>query len=238
MYQVNPIIGPSGSGLNCFTKLGCNPCWAWVGSNRCHWSIVISLAAMANRRGMTTRRGVSIVTSRFGSVGAALRSEALRLLEQGREADTVGFLGPEPPPTERSSESGAHGEPNPDAAETNHVGKYRIVRRFSEVSGQAAAYQACDPDLDRHVVVQRYHGLTGEVEEGRALARVSSPYVARCHGVERIDVEAYLVVEYVPGRNLAEDRRDGPLDLAEVVRILTQLAERVAAVHARGMIHR
>ena len=82
------------------------------------------------------------------------------------------------------------------------------------------------------------HGPSGEAEEGRALAKVVSPYVARCHGIERIDGEAYLVVEYVPGRNLAEVRRDGPLDLAQVVRILAQLAEGVAAVHARGLIHR
>ncbi len=69
----------------------------------------------------------------------------------------------------------------------------------------------------------------------RASAAPTSP---RCHGIERIGGEAYLVVEYVPGRNLAEVRRDGPLDLAQVVRILAQLAEGVAAVHARGLIHR
>ncbi len=98
------------------------------------------------------------------------------------------------------------------------------------------------PDLERHVVLKRYHGgphgPSGEAEEGRALAKVVSPYVARCHGIERIDGGAYLVVEYVPGRNLAEVRRDGPLDLAQVVGILAQLAEGVAAVHARGLIHR
>ena len=32
--------------------------------------------------------------------------------------------------------------------------------------------------------------------------------------------------------------RDGPLDLEQVVRILAQLAEGVAAVHARGLVHR
>jgi serine/threonine protein kinase len=193
---------------------------------------------MANRRGMTTRRGVSIVTSRFGSVGAALRSEALRLLEQGREADTVGFLGPEPPPTERSSESGAHGEPNPDAAETNHVGKMSDrapILRSQWPGGCVSGLRS------RSGPPRRSAALPRSDRRGRGRPSPGSrqqPYVARCHGVERIDVEAYLVVEYVPGRNLAEDRRDGPLDLAEVVRILTQLAERVAAVHARGMIHR
>ena len=138
--------------------------------------------------------------------------------------------------------SAAHGEPNRGSAEPIHVGKYQIVRRFSELSGQAAAYLAFDPDLERHVVLKRYHGgphgPSGEAEEGRALAKVVSPYVARCHGIERIDGEASLVVEYVPGRNLAEVQRGGPLDLAQVVRILAQLAEGVAAVHARGLIHR
>ena len=171
-----------------------------------------------------------------------LQSEALRLLEHAQAASTEGFLEPSAPPTELSSVSVAHGEPNPGSAEPIHVGKYQIVRCFSEVGGQAAAYLAFDPDLERHVVLKRYHGgrhgPSGEAEEGRALAKVVSPYVARCHGIERIDGAAYLVVEYVPGRNLAEVRRDGPLDLAQVVRILVQLAEGVAAVHARGLIHR
>jgi hypothetical protein len=122
------------------------------------------------------------------------------------------------------------------------VGKYQIVRRFPERSGQAAAYLALDPDLERHVVLKRYHGghdgAPGEAEEGQALARIASPYVARCYGIERIGGETYLVVEYVPGRNLADVRRDGPLEMAGLVRILAQVAEAVAAVHARGLIHR
>ncbi len=87
-------------------------------------------------------------------------------------------------------------------------------------------------------MLKRYHGDLGEAEEGRALARVESPFVARCHGVERIEGELYLIVEYIPGRNLGEVRRDGPMDQGRVVRIVADLAEGVAAVHARGLIHR
>src|SRR5262249_46795041 len=97
-------------------------------------------------------------------------------------------------------------------------------------------------ELQRHVVLKRYHdgGDNHQIlaEEGRALARVASPYVARCHGIERIGEEAYLVVEYVPGRNLSEVRRDGPLDGARIIGLLCQLAEGVAAVHGCGLIHR
>jgi serine/threonine protein kinase len=168
----------------------------------------------------------------------ALQEEALRLLGHAQAASAEGFLEPSAPTLVPGSVSMTQGEPDPGSAERIHVGKYRLVRRFSAVGGQAAAYLAFDPDVDRHVVLKRYHGPSGEAEEGRALAKVNSPYVARCHGVERIDGAAFLVVEYIPGRNLAEVRRDGPLGLEAVVRILAQLAEGVAAVHARGLIHR
>jgi hypothetical protein len=168
----------------------------------------------------------------------ALWSEALRLLEHTRAASAEGFLDPTAPTAEPGSGSPTHEERVSGPAGSTDVGKYQIVRRFAEVTGQAAAYLAFDPDLERHVVLKRYYGRSGEAEEGRALAKVVSPYVARCHGIERIDGAAFLVVEYIPGRNLAEVRRDGPLGIEAAVGIVAQLAEGVAAVHACGLIHR
>ncbi len=171
-----------------------------------------------------------------------LRTDALRLLEHVRAASAECFLERPAPSVETSSPTVSAPELGPSMAGSAHVGKFQIVRRFAQVGGQAAAYLAFDPDLERHVVLKRYRsgleGRPGEVEEGRALARVVSPYVARCHGVERSGGEPYLVVEYIPGRNLAEVRSDGPLGTAQVVRILSQLAEGVAAVHACGLVHR
>jgi hypothetical protein len=166
----------------------------------------------------------------------ALRVEALRLLEQLRRIED--FLEPSAsamPLAEVTDQFGT-GEPSGDGPAS--IGKYQDVRRFEVASGQAAAYLAFDPDLERHVVLKRYHGDPGEAAEGRALAKVAHPFVARCYGVERIDGDLHLIVEYIPGRNLNEVRRDGPMDLAQVVRIIVDLAEGAAAVHARGLIHR
>jgi Protein kinase domain len=174
---------------------------------------------------------------------ATFRSEALRLLEQGRMADMEGFLETAAPdlPGLTTEPDGAAGS-NSNSTEPEFVGKYRIVRRFTAPSGQGDAFLAFDPDLERHVVIKRYHSgasiVPGEAEEGRALASVNSPYVARCHGIEWIDGTALLIVEYIPGRNLSEVQDAGSLDVARVVAIMAQLAEGVAAVHARGLIHR
>ena len=134
----------------------------------------------------------------------------------------------------------AHGEPNPGSAEPIHVGKYQTARCFSEVGGQAAAYLAFDPDPSATSCssattaaprpVGRGRGGPGP-GEGRQPVRLALPR----HRADRRGVPGRRVRA---GRNLAEVRRDGPLDLAQVVRILVQLAEGVAAVHARGLIHR
>lgn len=162
---------------------------------------------------------------------ASGRPEAERSasLEQERPPDTAATLVPASTVEEierRDRVLGSH----------SRLGKYEVVERFPGASGQGTAYKALDPDLSRHVVLKRYHagprGAPDEADEGRALAKVQSPYVARCHGLERIDGEAYLVVEFIPGRTLAQVQRDERLPVERTVRILALLAEGVSAVHA------
>ncbi len=170
----------------------------------------------------------------------ALRSEALRLLEHSPGGRRGGL-----PRTLRAADGGflrVRGAWGTESRLGRTDSRREIPDRApllrSRWPGSRVPGLRPRPGTPRRAQALPRWPTPGEAEEGRALAKVASPYVARCHGIERIDGEAYLVVEYVPGRNLAEVRRDGPLDLAQVVRILAQLAEGVAAVHARGLIHR
>jgi hypothetical protein len=123
------------------------------------------------------------------------------------------------------------------------VGKFRVVRPLGQ-GGQASTLLAFDPDLKRHVVLKLYHSARTPQEqetvlrEGQALARVRSPYVAQCYSAERQDGVPYLVVEYVPGQNLAQRLRTGGLPPAQILTLTRQLAEGLAAVHACGLLHR
>jgi serine/threonine protein kinase len=122
-------------------------------------------------------------------------------------------------------------------------GKYRVVRPLGE-GGQASTLLAWDPDLHCHVVLKLYHNNWNAAEqdnvlsEGRALARVRSPYVARCYGVEHQGDVPALVVEYVPGRSLRQEQRARPLDHRQALELTGQLAEGLAAVHVCGLLHR
>jgi serine/threonine protein kinase len=122
-------------------------------------------------------------------------------------------------------------------------GKFQVVRVLGG-GGQASTLLALDPDLRCHVVLKLYHRARNPEEqevvlrEGQALARVRSPYVAQCRGVERQDGVPALVVEYVPGRDLKAQQKARPLGVNEALELTRQLAEGLAAVHACGLLHR
>ncbi len=128
-------------------------------------------------------------------------------------------------------------------APASSLGKYVITRPLGGGS-QATAYLAHDPDLRRQVVLKHYHsaGTDAEaqrvLEEGRALARIASPFVAKCHGAERHDGHPFLVIEYVPGQPLHQARAVLDAEICDKVRVVRQIVDGLAAVHARGLIHR
>jgi serine/threonine protein kinase len=154
------------------------------------------------------------------------------------------YLGPAPPEA-ASSPAPAPGPDRPAAGllPGRSVGKYEIVRQLGG-GGQAAAHLAFDPDLRRHVVLKLFHEARSTVDqeavlyEGRALARVRSRYVAQVYAADRDQGVPYLVVEYIPGRNLAEAQRLKPVSLDQSLEIVGHLAEGLAAVHACGLLHR
>lgn len=120
---------------------------------------------------------------------------------------------------------------------------YEILHILGE-GGQATTYLARDRALHRLVVLKRYHELASSsrreavLNEGRALARVHSPFVATCFEVEARGDEIDLVVEYVPGRPLTELTADERADNGRCVRLIEQVAGGLAEVHACGLLHR
>jgi serine/threonine protein kinase len=123
------------------------------------------------------------------------------------------------------------------------IGKYQVVNLLG-AGGQAQTYLAFDPDLKRRVVLKLYHRAHGldqqeqVLKEGRALARVQSPYLARCFSAERDANAVYLVMEYVPGRTLDATLRDRELGVDQAVRLVEHVAEGLKAIHAAGLLHR
>ncbi len=133
--------------------------------------------------------------------------------------------------------------------EAGHVvsGTLRLVRKIAD-GGMGSGWIAEHLVLGREVAVKFVSGPWASVPEARArflrearmTAQIDSPHVVRVLDC-RLDEadEPYLVLELLHGETLEQCvRRHGPRSVYEVVEIVSQVCEALAASHATGVVHR
>lgn len=110
--------------------------------------------------------------------------------------------------------------------------------------GMGVVYQARDLALDRVVAVKIPSHASGLVlrkrfeREGRALAKLSHPNIVPVLSAALTGEAPYMVMEYVPGGNLAERAKEVAGTPARAVALVAQVARAVAHAHAAGIVHR
>ena len=124
--------------------------------------------------------------------------------------------------------------------------KYRVVRLLGE-GGMSAVYEATNVALQASValkVISPQLRLHQEVvarfaREGIATSRVRHRAIVQVFDAGDYQGRPWLVMELLPGESLAERlRREGTLAALEVIRIATEIASALVAVHALGITHR
>lgn len=136
--------------------------------------------------------------------------------------------------------------PTDDPAMLGRLGGYEISGVVG-AGGMGVVLKAVDRSLDRTVaikVLSPYLATSGAARrrfarEAKAAAAVLHPNVIAIHSVSNDESLPYLVMPYVRGASLQRRLdREGPLPLAEVLRIGAQIAAGLAAAHAQGLVHR
>lgn len=126
------------------------------------------------------------------------------------------------------------------------AGRYRLTDHIAS-GGMGEVWKADDEVLQRPVAVKLLtKGLKhteGFDERFRSEARHSAQLhhhnIAAVHDFGEDDEGAWLVMEYVPGRTVAQLIRErGPLPPQEVAQLLTQAARALGAAHTAGVVHR
>lgn len=125
-------------------------------------------------------------------------------------------------------------------------GRYRVTGTLGH-GGMASVYRAVDEMLGREVAVKVFrigpvdHGERARAEaEIQVLASLRSPALVTLYdaALDDVDGDSYLIMELVPGSDLATRLREGPLDTVTTARVGAQIAEGLAAAHAQGVVHR
>jgi serine/threonine protein kinase/tetratricopeptide (TPR) repeat protein len=125
------------------------------------------------------------------------------------------------------------------------IGQYRITGRLGQ-GGMGEIFSAHDEKLNRTVAVKfiansRLDSAASRklfLREARAAASLDHPFICTVHDVLEHGGQPVIIMERVEGETLLERISRGPLGVAEIVRIGTEIAEALAAAHARGVIHR
>jgi len=131
------------------------------------------------------------------------------------------------------------------------VGPYRLIRRIgSGGAGVVFQGQFIDGSSDHPIAVKVLHGTAadeaarGIVEQAAAVAALRQPHCIPLYGATDDGGRLAIAMAYAPGGSLAdalrspaEDRVSLPLPVPVVLRLITQLASALDAIHRAGQIH-
>ena len=125
------------------------------------------------------------------------------------------------------------------------IGRYELVREVGD-GGFGVVWEARDLDLGRAVAFKAVKAAgprTGVREErllaeAEAAARLSHPNIVTLFDVGRSQQGAYLVLELLRGGTLAARLEEGPVPVAEALRIAVEVAKGLAHAHGNGVVHR
>ena len=126
------------------------------------------------------------------------------------------------------------------------VSHYHIVGKLGG-GGMGVVYEAEDTRLGRHVALKFIpdnlandrKALDRFMREARAASQLNHPSICIIHDIEDHDGHPFIVMEKLEGMSLKDRMRGGePMELEEILEVGIQVADALAACHAKGIIHR
>ena len=134
------------------------------------------------------------------------------------------------------------------------IGPYQILAELGR-GGMGEVYHARDARLHRDVALKVLPEAVAAdrdrvarfEREARTLASLNHPNIAQIYGIEESGSRGpgvpgssitALVMELVPGEDLAQRLRHGPLPVPEALALALQIALALEAAHELGIIHR
>jgi TolB-like protein/tetratricopeptide (TPR) repeat protein/predicted Ser/Thr protein kinase len=125
------------------------------------------------------------------------------------------------------------------------LGRYRLLTLLGE-GGMGQVFLAEDPTLGRRVAVKVLPpGFAADpdrrsrlLHEARAASALNHPNILTVHDLGEESGSLFVAMELVEGQTLRAWAQSGNRSPAEIVRVVRQAAQGLAAAHAAGLVHR
>ncbi|MBI2428498.1 MAG: serine/threonine-protein kinase [Ignavibacteriales bacterium] len=123
------------------------------------------------------------------------------------------------------------------------ISHYKILEKLGE-GGMGVVYKAQDTKLDRFVALKFLppHLAASEqdksrfIQEAKSASALNHPNVCTIHDIQEHDGQLFIVMEFVDGKTLQEQKHN--LSQKQALDIGIQIADGLAAAHEKGIVHR
>src|SRR5271154_4090058 len=125
------------------------------------------------------------------------------------------------------------------------VSHYRVLSKLGG-GGMGIVYEAEDLRLGRHVALKFIpehlakdpRSLERFMREARAASQLNHPNICTIHDIEDNNGQPFIVMEKLEGESLKQRIHGQAMNLDDLLDIAVQVADALAASHAKGILHR
>jgi len=122
---------------------------------------------------------------------------------------------------------------------------YRLVEKIGE-GGMGVVWKAQDTRLHRHVALKfisdeapgAAQSVDRHLREARAASAMNHPHICSIHDIGEWEGRRFIVMELLEGQSLPQVLGGKPMAVGAAVDVAIQIADALAAAHAKGIIHR